>query len=175
MAPNSAALKFLLVAGIIISVANVANGLLETDMTFYLHDVSEGQNATFFPVAGIPGKLWSSTQFGTVYVHDDPITEGPDPNSAPVARAQGMHVVASSDGTSSLVMMSFVFTNEAYSGSTLQIFGTNRQNEAVREVPVIAGTGKFRSASGYAMFQKYIDFPDAYSVIQCYISIHYNI
>lgn len=150
--------------------------LRETKMSLYFQDISSGgSNATVIPVAGIAGKVWWFTQFGTIFVTDDPITETPDPKSASVGRAQGIYATASSDGLHSHVMISIVFTNEAYSGSTLEIQGNSKQFEAVREVSVVSGTGKFRYARGYATFETYyLDIPASYSVIRCNVSVqHY--
>ncbi|KAF7848276.1 hypothetical protein BT93_L2142 [Corymbia citriodora subsp. variegata] len=143
-----------------------------TEMVLYFQDYGAGPNATFSTVAGIAGKLWTFTQFGTVYVTDDPITETPDPTSAMVGRAQGMYVISALDGSTSHAMFSIVFTNRAYNGSTLQIQGTGQQLEVGSEYSVVAGTGKFRFARGYVKFETiYVDAPRAYSVIRCNVTV----
>ncbi|KAJ4730057.1 Dirigent protein [Melia azedarach] len=108
-------------------------------------------------------------------VTDDPIIEGPDLNSAAVGHAQGIYVTSRFDGMNTHVMMSIVFTNNAYNGSTLEIQGTSKQFEVVREVAVVSGTGKFRFAREYATFENYfMDVPSAYTVIRCNVTIlHY--
>ncbi|KAK4577244.1 hypothetical protein RGQ29_027666 [Quercus rubra] len=152
-----------------------AEGLKETQLSLYFQDISafDNPNATVIPVAGIVGKAWTFTQFhsapaqfGTVYITDDYITETSDPKSPEVGRAQGMNVTAGLDGLNSHVMISIVFTNKEYNGSTIQIQGVSKQFEAVREVALVAGTGKFRFARGYATFETYfLDIPAQYSVI----------
>ncbi|KAA8526521.1 hypothetical protein F0562_008276 [Nyssa sinensis] len=166
-------------------------------MTLYLQDRSTGPNATVVPITGIPGQLWSSSNFGTVLcsdnpitegldehsaqigrapvISDDPITESIDKNSAEIARGQGIYVTSSLDGANTLVLLSIVFTNREYNGSTLEIQGRSIQLASVREVSVISGTGKFRFARGYATFETvYLDTSIGYSVIRCNVTaLHY--
>jgi hypothetical protein len=66
-----------------------------------------------------------------------------------------MYVTVGLDGLNSHVMISIVFTNKEYSGSTLEIQGVSKKFEVVREVSVVAGTGKFRFARAYATFETY--------------------
>ena len=156
---------------VIIFVAH-AKQFKETKMSMYLQDVSAGPNATVIPVTGIAGKLWTFTQFGTVFVTDDPITKTPDSNSAPVGRLQGIYVTSGLNGLNSHVSVSIVFTNKVYNGSTLELQGNSKQFEGVREVSVVSGTGKFRFARGYATFETYfLDLPNAYSVIRCNVTV----
>ncbi|GMY09867.1 dirigent protein 2-like [Fagus crenata] len=154
-----------------------ATDLKETQLSLYFQDISAfgNPNATVIPVAGIAGKAWTFTQFGTVYVTDDYITETSDPKSPEVGRAQGMYVTAGLDGLNSHVMISVVFTNKEYNGSTIQIQGISKQFDSVREVAVVAGTGIFRFARGYATFETYfLDIPTQYSVIRCNVTVqHY--
>ncbi|BBG99983.1 hypothetical protein Prudu_009864 [Prunus dulcis] len=111
--------------------------LKETQLVLYFQDnVSAGPNATSLPVA--------------VYVTDDPLTAGPEPNSASIGRGQGIAVVAALNGRNALVLLSLVFTNQEYNGSTLELQGNSKQFEQVTEVAVVSGIGKFRFARGYA-------------------------
>ncbi|XWS22480.1 hypothetical protein CRYUN_Cryun29cG0038500 [Craigia yunnanensis] len=181
MATNSKVSLLLLLVGIslvtfpLLAKAN-DHELREIKMSLYFQDNSSGgPNSTVLPVVGLPGKLWTFTQFGTIYVTDDPITEGPDPTSATVGRGQGIFVTASLDGLYAHVSFSIVFTNEAYNGSTIQIEGSSKQLEAVRELAVVSGTGKFRYARGYVTFETYyLDISTSYSVLRCNVTVrHY--
>lgn len=125
----------------------------QTTMVFYLHDVATGPNATVAPVIGINGKVWSYSTFGTIFVIDDPVTLTPNQNSVHVGRAQGLLTAASFDGSNVNVVISIVFNNMQYSGSTLELQGTSRQRENYREISVVSGTGRFRFARGYAAFE----------------------
>jgi len=164
------------VVAIAIYLAKAAD-LKETNLSSYVQDISapDADNATVIPVAGIAGKAWTFTQFGTVFVTDDFITESADPNSPEVGRAQGMYVTVGLDGLNSHVMISIVFTNKEYSGSTLEIQGVSKQFEAVGEVSVVAGTGKFRFARGYVTFETYsFHVPTHHAVIRCNVTVqHY--
>jgi hypothetical protein len=61
--------------------------------------------------------------------------------------------VASLDGTNVNIVLSIVFNNVQYSSSTLEIQGTSRQRENLRELSVVSGTGRFRFARGYVVFE----------------------
>ena len=157
------------------ALSSQASVLKETRMVLYFQDFSGGPNATSIPIAGIAGKLWTFTQFGTVYVTDDTMTEGPSRKSAVVGRVQGMTVAVAQDGSNALVLVSLVFTNREYNGSTIEIRGNSKQFQLVREVAVVSGTGKFRYARGYATFETYfVDVPSAYSILRCNVTVqHY--
>ncbi|KAK8524857.1 hypothetical protein V6N13_015855 [Hibiscus sabdariffa] len=150
--------------------------LKETRMSVYFHDYSSGgPDSTVRAVVGFPGKSWNLAQFGTLFVSDDPITEGPDSESTPVGRGRGIFITASLDGLNTYVSFSIVFTNKAYNGSTIQIQGNGDQFTAVREYGVVSGTGKFRYANGYVTFENSsFDRSTSYAIIRCNISIrHY--
>lgn len=112
---------------------------------FYFHDIVSGKNPTTIVVAGTRNK------FGMTTILDDPLTEGPEPGSKVVGRAQGMYNLAAKDGAALLMVMSFVFEYGKYNGSSISILGHNQFLEAVRELPIVGGTGVFRFARGYAL------------------------
>ncbi|KAK1370100.1 Dirigent protein [Heracleum sosnowskyi] len=150
-----------------------ASKLRTTTMTLYFQDRSGGPNATVVPITGLPGHLWSFFSFGTIFCADDPITEGLDKSSPEIARGQGIFVTSALDGSNTHVLISIVFTNSTkYNGSTLEVQGTSRQVDKVGEVAVVAGTGKFRFARGYATFETvYFDRSISYSVIRCNVTV----
>ncbi|BBG99985.1 Disease resistance-responsive dirigent-like family protein [Prunus dulcis] len=149
--------------------------LKETHLSLFFHDIASGPNFTLIPVAGIAGKLWTFDQFGTAFVTDDPLTETPDRSAPIVGRGQGIYVTSGLDGRNTHVLISIVFTNKKYNGSTLEIQGTSKQFEKVREVSVVSGTGQFRFARGYATFETYLWDPATfYSVERCNVTVqHY--
>ncbi|KAA8524701.1 hypothetical protein F0562_011124 [Nyssa sinensis] len=151
MAPKTltcfAPLSFLLLAIVTHSEAKLGN-LKETNMVFYMHDIEGGTNITAIPVAGIPNKRWWFLQFGTIYAVDELLTEQYDSNSTQVGRAHGIYVNSALDGSDLHFLMSLVFTNKAFNGSTLEIQGADRVFQKYREVSVVSGTGKFRLARG---------------------------
>ncbi|XP_041003108.1 dirigent protein 22-like [Juglans microcarpa x Juglans regia] len=176
--PKQISTSFLLVLAATIYLAKANDHqLTETKLSLYAQDFSAfgSPNATVIPVAGIAGKAWTFTQFGTLYVSDDTLTETADPKSLKVGQLQGMYITSGLDGLNSHISVSVVFTSKAYNGSTLQLQGISKQFEAVREVSVVGGTGKFRLARGYATFETYfLDIPTQYSVVRCNVTVLHN-
>ncbi|MED6208022.1 hypothetical protein PIB30_041193 [Stylosanthes scabra] len=125
----------------------------QSTLVFYLHDVANGPNATVAQIIGINGKVWSYHTWGTLFMVDDPITLTPDQYAVQVGRAQGTISVASLDGSNVIIVLSLVFNNVQYNGSTLEIQGASRQRENYRELTVVSGTGRFRFAKGYVVFE----------------------
>ncbi|PON76167.1 Disease resistance response protein [Parasponia andersonii] len=121
-----------------------------THLHFYFHDIVSGPNPTAVRVAAAQSTNSSSTGFGFVAVMDDPLTEGPEPNSKPVGRAQGIYSSASQSDVGLLMVLNYVFTEGEFNGSTLSILGRNAVFSAVREMPIVGGSGLFRFARGYA-------------------------
>ncbi|GFQ04176.1 dirigent protein 2 [Phtheirospermum japonicum] len=116
-----------------------------THLHFYFHDIVSGKNPTAITVAGRRNK------FGGTAIIDDPLTEGAEPGSKVVGKAQGMYAMSSKDLASLLMLINFAFSEGKYNGSSLSILGRNRFLESVREMPVVGGTGVFRFARGYAL------------------------
>ncbi|CAI8616122.1 unnamed protein product [Vicia faba] len=122
-------------------------------LVFYMQDVGKGPNATVLPIIGIKDKVWSYNTFGTIFAVDDPITLTSSPTSTQIGSAQGIITVTSQDGANVNIILSIVFNNAQYSGSTLEIQGTSRQHENLRELSVVGGTGRFRFARGFIVFE----------------------
>ena len=121
-----------------------------THLHFYFHDVVKGRNVTTVRVAAAKTTNSSATGFGMVAVADDPLTVGPEPTSKTVGRAQGIFASASQSDLGLLMVLNYVFTEGKYKGSTLSILGLDAIFSAVREMPIIGGSGCFRFARGYA-------------------------
>ncbi|XP_058088514.1 dirigent protein 22-like [Magnolia sinica] len=119
-------------------------------LRFFFHDILSGPNPTAVRVADAPSTNKSPTLFGAVAMIDDPLTEGPDPKSKLVGRAQGLYASASQEEAGLLMVMNFAFVEGKYNGSTLSILGRNTVFSKVREMPVVGGSGLFRFARGYA-------------------------
>ncbi|KAK7345180.1 hypothetical protein VNO77_15728 [Canavalia gladiata] len=117
---------------------------------FFFHDVVGGPNQTAVRVAAAPGTNKSLTMFGAVVMMDDPLTELAESDSKVVGRAQGIYASASQTELGFLMVLNFVFTEGKYNGSSLSVLGRNTVQSAVREMPVVGGTGLFRFARGYA-------------------------
>ncbi|KAD5803283.1 hypothetical protein E3N88_14643 [Mikania micrantha] len=110
-----------------------------------------GSNATAVRVAAAPITNTSPTGFGAVVIMDNLLTDGSNPNLKRVGRAQGMYASADMTNMSFMMVNNYVFDDERFNGSTLSVLGRNPvTSPAVRELPVVGGTGVFRFASGYA-------------------------
>ena len=122
---------------------------------FYMLDIVSGPNPTAIKVVTnlVNGSLFT---FGVITAVDDPLTEGPSPTSKLMGRAQGLYSHASLQGASLLFTLNFVFVEGKYNGSTLAVVGRDDVSEAVRELPVVGGTGRFRLARGYALLKTHV-------------------
>ncbi|CAI9100974.1 OLC1v1038172C1 [Oldenlandia corymbosa var. corymbosa] len=121
-----------------------------THLHFYFHDITGGTNPTAAVVSQSPLKATSKTNFGSVSMMDDPLTEGPDLNSKLVGKMQGIYGSSSLDEISYLMVLNILFVDEKYNGSTIGILGRNPPLHTVREMPIVGGSGVFRFARGYA-------------------------
>ncbi|KAK4437662.1 Dirigent protein 21 [Sesamum alatum] len=122
-----------------------------TELHFYLHDIVSGSNPTNIPIVVPNTSAQSPTYFGLMAAIDDPLTEGPRPDSPIVGRAQGLFGSTSLDKIAYHMTLSFVFTTGKYKGSTLSIVGHNPFMDEYRELPIIGGSGVFRLARGTAL------------------------
>ncbi|MQM20952.1 hypothetical protein Taro_053982 [Colocasia esculenta] len=123
----------------------------QTRLHFFFHDVLNGPNPTAVRIAQAPTTNTSSNGFGMVMMIDDALTEGPDPSSKLLGRAQGMYAQASQGETALLMALNYHFVDGDYNGSTLAVLGRNSVFSATREMAVVGGTGYFRLARGYAV------------------------
>jgi len=114
---------------------------------FYWHDTISGRNPSAVMV--VPPVSNTSTGFGLVNMIDNPLTLGPNLSSKLVGRAQGFYASASQQELGLLMVMNFAFIEGKYNGSTISVLGRNAVFSAVREMPVIGGSGLFRFARGY--------------------------
>ncbi|EEF34117.1 conserved hypothetical protein [Ricinus communis] len=114
-----------------------------------------GPNATAIPVAKSNITDKSPTLFGIVVMIDDPLTEGPEPTSKEVGRAQGFYGSAGQDhtGASHGYELSFHYWKVQWQHSCH--FGS-KSSTHLREIPIVVGTGVFRLARGFAILKTYI-------------------
>ncbi|XP_050234913.1 dirigent protein 21-like [Mercurialis annua] len=126
-----------------------------THLHFYFHDTFSGANPTAMKIAQSAITDKSPTLFGIVVMIDDPLTEGPEPTSKEVGRAQGLYGSSDQKNVGLLMGMNLVFTTGKFNGSTLAILGRNPALEHVREIPIIGGTGAFRLSRGFASLKTY--------------------
>ncbi|KAG2671760.1 hypothetical protein I3843_13G009200 [Carya illinoinensis] len=120
-----------------------------THLHFYFHDILDGKNPTAVRIITPPNR--SVGGFGATYMIDDPLTEGPEPGSKLVGRAQGIYALASQHDIGLLMVINLSFLEGIYNGSALSILGRNPVLDTVREMPIVGGSGVFRFARGYAL------------------------
>ncbi|KAL4187841.1 hypothetical protein AMTRI_Chr09g40850 [Amborella trichopoda] len=120
---------------------------------FYFQGVLTGPNPTSVLVAELNSTQASPTSFGSIYVHDDLLTEGPNLTSKLIGTVQGIEVVSSQTELSVTMALNFVFTDGEFNGSTLTVVGRNPILQDVREMSVVGGNGAFRLAQGYAQLR----------------------
>ncbi|CAN0922746.1 Dirigent protein 3 [Linum grandiflorum] len=120
-----------------------------------MHDVVSGPNATAIRIAGQNSTNTTDpvgAMFGSIHMFDNPLTVEPNWNSTIVARAQGFYGMASQQDEFALLMSFTVgFVAGPHNGSTFSVLGRNPIMSAVREMPVVGGTGGFRMARGYCL------------------------
>jgi hypothetical protein len=117
---------------------------------FYFHDIVSGRNPTAVRVAEAAMTNTSFTGFGAVVMIDDPLTARPELSSKLVGRAQGIYASAAQTEFGFLMVLNFAFMDGKYNGSNLSVLGRNTVFSAVRELPIVGGSGLFRFARGYA-------------------------
>ncbi|XP_057518019.1 dirigent protein 23-like [Amaranthus tricolor] len=127
----------------------------KTVLQFYFHDNQTGDFTTVALIAQPIEPTSSVSSFGRLFMVDDPLTDGPDPNSKLVGRAQGFYGSASQTGVSYMMSLTYGFVDGIYNGSSVVMLGRNTIADSVRELPVVGGTGLFRMARGYALAQTY--------------------
>ncbi|XP_061350108.1 dirigent protein 21-like [Gastrolobium bilobum] len=120
-----------------------------THLHFYYHDIRNDKNPTIVQI--IPTPKGVPNGFGSTFVMDDAMTEGPELSSKHVGRAQGLFGLSSLQDLGMTMLTNFVFTEDIYAGSTLSMLGRNPISEENREMPIVGGTGVFRFARGYAI------------------------
>lgn len=117
---------------------------------FYFHDMPSGPNATAVVIAQAQDSKTFSNNFGQLLMADEPLTVGPELNSKQVGKAQGLYGYSAQDEFGLIMLFNLEFTEGKYNGSTLSLFGRNKVLSAVREMPIVGGSGAFRFARGYA-------------------------
>ncbi|MCL7024305.1 hypothetical protein MKW94_020304 [Papaver nudicaule] len=120
-----------------------------TKLHFYFHDNETGDSPTAFKIAEAQGTNSSSTMFGALYMIDNPLTEGPDPNSRLVGRAQGFYGYSGQNEAALMMGMSLVFTaNEKFNGSTISVLSQNPFTHTEREFAIVGVLGIFGLHAG---------------------------
>ncbi|KAL8496058.1 hypothetical protein ACS0TY_019966 [Phlomoides rotata] len=139
---------------------------------FFCHHL---QGATAVTIAKASTTDTSPTFFGLLDTREDPLTAGPEEESARVGYAQGISAAASLEEISSFDPYTFVFTNKEYNGSTLAVIGSCPILSPSCEAAVIGGSGVFRLARGVATARSYyLNFTSGKASVEINIvALHY--
>ncbi|KAL9659779.1 hypothetical protein QQ045_024588 [Rhodiola kirilowii] len=162
-----------------VSSSDAAKKLKKTEMSFYMHDYETQQkeeNITNIVIAGNPNaKGYNILTFGSLNAYDDAITTTIDRKSTELGRAHGIFINTALDGSDLHILVSFVFTNKEYNGSTIEVQGADRFFLPSREVSVVSGTGKFRMARGWASIETVmLDIPNLNAILRWNLTVfHY--
>ncbi|XP_060169938.1 dirigent protein 22-like [Lycium barbarum] len=142
---------------------------------FFFHDIVSGKNPTAVKIVEAAMTNQSATGFGLMAMIDDPLTVGPEPNSKLVGRAQGIYAQASLNDVGLLMVLNFAFVEGKYNGSSLSVLGRNSVMSAVREMPIVGGSGLFRFSRGYAQAKTHtFDFKTGDAVVEYNVYVfHY--
>ncbi|XP_062175186.1 dirigent protein 22-like [Alnus glutinosa] len=120
-----------------------------THLHFFFHDTISGNHPSAVRIAGPTESTF--VNFGNTMMIDDALTEGPEPTSKLVGRAQGFYSMAAQDDLALLMVMNFAFVEDKYNGSSISMLGRNPVLNDVREMPIVGGSGLFRNSRGYAL------------------------
>ncbi|XP_020240576.1 dirigent protein 21 [Cajanus cajan] len=120
-----------------------------THIHFFYHDIRNDNSPSIVQIVETPKNVPNG--FGSTFVMDDVMTEGPELGSKRVGRAQGLFGLASLEDLGMFMLTNFAFTHGHYAGSTLSMLGRNPITDQNREMPIVGGTGAFRFATGYAI------------------------
>ncbi|XP_068640769.1 dirigent protein 22-like [Aristolochia californica] len=143
-----------------------------TRLHFFFHDVLSGKTPTSVTVAQAAMTNSSWTQFDVIRMADDPLTEGPEPNSTLVGRAQGLYGSADQENLGLFMALNFAFTRGKYNGSSLTVLGRNPALDDFREMPVLGGSGYFRFARGFAVLKTYsLDLSTGDAVVEYNVTV----
>ncbi|PRQ36898.1 putative plant disease resistance response protein [Rosa chinensis] len=90
-----------------------------------------------------------SLGFGTITVIDDILTTAPELGSQNIGKAQGVYVASSADGSRQMMAFTAMIEGGEY-GDSLNFYGVFKIGSPMSHLSVTGGTGKFKSASGFA-------------------------
>ncbi|KAA8536007.1 hypothetical protein F0562_028485 [Nyssa sinensis] len=144
----------------------------KTHLRFFLHDTISGKKPSSVMVAhaNLTQGDNNPTPFGSVFVFDDPLTEGPEPTSRVIGNARGIYVSSSQGKDLSLVVYAdYGFTTGKFNGSSISLFSRLPLVEAepTHEVAVVGGRKKFRMARGFAKLKPhYFNATNVFMVVQ---------
>ncbi|KAH7664316.1 Dirigent protein [Dioscorea alata] len=150
-----------------------------THLHFFYQERLTGDNPTAVLVAQPKDTRVNPSNllpFGAAYVLEAPLTEGQDPNSKVVGKAQGLAVSADQDTTVAVFMVDYGFTSGEFSGSSFSVMSRNPILETDRELAIVGGRGKFRVARGFAtLHTNYMNITSGFFTVEYHVVLfHYE-
>lgn len=144
-----------------------------THLHFFYHDILEGKNITVVKIIEpSASEVREATGFGTTFMMDNVLTEGPELSSKHVGRAQGLFGLASLEDRGMVMLINLAFSEGEYAGSTLSMLGRTPVQDTVREMPIVGGTGVFRFAKGYAIAKSLWEISDnEHFVVEYHVTV----
>ncbi|XP_073119802.1 dirigent protein 22-like [Henckelia pumila] len=124
-------------------------------LRFYAQDIVTGPGQTSYEIARSNITAMSPTSFGQLYMVDNQLNTGPDPNSPRVGRRQGLAGFSDLNEPALYLSFIFVFQGGLYNGSTISVVGRSRIADNERELSIVGGTGVFRLARGIVIYSTY--------------------
>ncbi|KAH7654916.1 Dirigent protein [Dioscorea alata] len=110
-------------------------GTKKTRLHFFshktIHHLSSPATTIIQPLITMqPTTNTENSHFGNIAIVDDPLTDGPDPKSKMIGRAQGVSIFSSNNANdpAKLVNLNLVFTEGKHNGSTLVMLGRDAFN-----------------------------------------------
>ncbi|OVA06295.1 Plant disease resistance response protein [Macleaya cordata] len=137
-----------------------------TRLHFYMHTSSMTKDPTVVTMAEAPTTKDSPSSFGLLGMTDNILTEGPEPTSTYLGRAQGLLAASSREEWNLVMATGFVFKEGSFKGSSLSVLGRNTFMDSIRELPVVGGTGAFRFGRGFAAVQTYFQNTTTHELIE---------
>ncbi|KAH9323284.1 hypothetical protein KI387_017923, partial [Taxus chinensis] len=119
----------------------------EKKMFFYVQEITKGPNTSVRIVGRMYGLSSNISSFGTVFVVDDPNTEGPEHTFKLLGGLQDFEANSDHRGTNFHLTTSLIFEN----GDTLESAGTIRTLLVQRKLSVVGGSGQLIFAHGHAL------------------------
>ncbi|XP_042460760.1 pterocarpan synthase 1-like [Zingiber officinale] len=131
---------------------------------FFIHENGNNPNPT--AIAVVNSTTSNSGGFGSIVVFDDEVREGSSADSKIIGRAQGIAPEVSRSQRAWLGLLSIVFLDGKYNGSSLMLMD-RATLEGANERIIIGGTGRFRLARGYTINTLLSDTPAGHFIIEC--------
>ncbi|XP_076941805.1 dirigent protein 4-like [Bidens hawaiensis] len=159
-------------------IIDVPKTIKETRLHFFMHDILSGDSPTAVRVAKANDKRIKENNdivpFGTIFVFDDPLTEGADPKSKVIGNARGLYASVSRGSDLTLLFNGdFEFMSGEFNGSSISV-ASRDPLVLVKEVAVVGGRGKLKMAKGFALINAvYFNATTGDAILEWHVTIYH--